>query len=85
MLVTETWEAMEYMSIEPPTHVLLAAFLGYKGAEQRIEDKVQHATDIEVSSKILPFVKTKQPAPDWMKNSPSLQKAFANLKAEKGA
>ena len=74
------------MSIEPPTHVLLAAFLGYKGGEVRAEDKVQHATDAEVSARILPFVKAKQPAPQWMKNSPGLQKAFTGLRTDqKGA
>jgi hypothetical protein len=82
MLLTETWEAMEYMSIEPPTHVLLATFLGHKSSEVRVENKARNATDAEVSANILPFVKTKQPAPQWMKNSPGLQKAFADLKAK---
>ena len=84
MLITETWEAMEYMAIEPPTHVLLATFVGYKGADVRNQDNVQHATDAQVSANILPFVKGKLPAPAWMKGSPGLQKAFADLRA-KGA
>ena len=73
------------MAVEPPTHVLLAAFLGHKGAEVRVAEKMSHATDAQVSATILPFVKTKQPAPQWMKSSPGLQKAFAALREKKEA
>ena len=82
MLVTETWEAMDYMALERPTHILLAEFLGHKGASKRVEERIQHATEQQVSATILPFIKTKQPAPTWMKNSPGLQKAFADLRAK---
>lgn len=83
MLVTDTWEAMEYMAVEPPTHVLLAAFLGYKA--QRKPTPGNNPSEAEVSSALTGLVKEKTPAPEWMRNSPSLQKLFADMKGQPNA
>jgi hypothetical protein len=75
MLLTDVWDACDYMAAEPPTHVLLAQFLGYKGTDRRAQSAAQQSSTQMGALLHMPKMLSKpQPAPDWMKNSPSLKK-----------
>jgi hypothetical protein len=84
MLVTETWEAMEYMSIEPPTKILLAAFMGYKSSRTSNKSPGNNPSESEVAATLGKLSSGKQQAPAWVKGAPSLQKLFADMRKEKG-
>jgi hypothetical protein len=78
MLLTDVWDACDYMAIEPPTHILLGQFLGYKGDDKR-QAPAQQNTPMGTLLHMPKLVSKPQQAPAWMKNSPSLQKLVDKL------
>jgi hypothetical protein len=84
MLVTETWEAMEYLHVEPPTKTLLAMFLGYTANHTSNKTPGNNPSETEIASTVGKFVKEKKPMPEWMRSSPTMQKLYASMREEKG-
>lgn len=87
MLLTDVWEAMEYLALEPPAHLLLrpvAHFFGYQFHEES-------ATKPQGGAKAKPQPSTAEIAslmqvgqrggelPAYIRNSPSFQKMIAEM------
>lgn len=89
MLLTDVWDALEYMKLEPPTHILLrpvAQFFGYKAAESpQAETVKRNPTQAELASFNLPQFGPVQAAdklPAHIRKSPAFQKMVRELREQ---
>jgi hypothetical protein len=84
MLLTETWERLEYLAIEPSqAHLLLviAQMLGYKH-QKNTQKTQQQSSPGEIQAALGSFPKASYAhMPEWIKNSPGFQKLVAELRS----
>lgn len=92
MLLTDVWEALEYMNLEPPAHIILrpvAQFFGYKFNEETASKPSgkRNPTQAELASFNLPQFGPRLPAdklPAHIRNSPAFQKMVQDLRSNGG-
>lgn len=56
MLITDVWEALEYLAFEPPAHVLLrgqAKFFGYEFAVDKKKEKSKPVNDRKAAGELM--------------------------------
>lgn len=89
MLLTDVWEALEYMKLEPPTHILLrpvAQFFGYKPEESpQAEPGKRNPTQAELATLNLPQFGPRLSAdklPAHIRKSPTFQKMVQELREQ---